>query len=195
MKRIEVALIAAAIIALAAIAFYLIHIFRESEAEVYTNNSINITPTQIKAIKDIGQWEFLTIENEEMVDTLRKGLFSDDNLVVIYPGTLRLGFDMKNAPDDWVRSRGDTVDITLPRITLLNENFINEAQAKVFFETGRWSDKDRNDLYLRALARMKKRGLTQDNIKDAEDNAEVQFKQIMGAMGFAQVNIKWLGKR
>ena len=195
MERIKTVLVASAIILLVAMAFYLIHIFKESEAEVYTNKSINITPAQIKSIKDIGQWEFLAIEDEEMVDTVRKGFFSDDNLIIIYPGTLRLGFDMKNVPGDWISSKNDTVNITLPRIALLNQEFINEAQAKVFYETGKWSDKDRNDLYRRALARMKTRGLTQSNIKAAEHNAEAQFKQIMGAMGFAQVNIKWTEKR
>ena len=31
------------------------------------NNDINITPTQIQSIREIGQWEFLAINNEETV--------------------------------------------------------------------------------------------------------------------------------
>ena len=53
------------------------------------NNDINITPTQIQSIRDIGQWEFLAINNEEIIDTVRPGVFGDAEVVRIYYGTLR----------------------------------------------------------------------------------------------------------
>ena len=59
------------------------------------NNDINITPTQIQSIRDIGQWEFLAINNEEIIDTVRHGFFGDAELVRIYYGTLRLGIDLQ----------------------------------------------------------------------------------------------------
>ena len=63
--------------------------------EVEVEQTIDLTPEQITSLKDIGQWEFLSIADEEMVDTVRKSLiFSDDQLVRIYYGTLRLGIDM-----------------------------------------------------------------------------------------------------
>ena len=50
------------------------------------------TPTQITAMKEIGEWEFLVVHDEELVDTVRKGVFTDDSLIRIYYGTYALGF-------------------------------------------------------------------------------------------------------
>lgn len=88
-----------------------------------------------------------------MIDTVRKGFFKDDELIRIYYGTLRLGFDMSEAKADWIKADKDTLVITLPKIKLLDENFIDEARTKSFFESGSWSDKDRADMYKRAYAK------------------------------------------
>ena len=48
---------------------------KESRIEVAEDRRIDITPQQIQSIKAIGQWEFLSIANEEMVDTVKKGFF------------------------------------------------------------------------------------------------------------------------
>ena len=106
-----------------------------NEATVYVDDKIDITPTQVLAMKEIGEWEFLSIENEEMIDTVRKGFFKDDELIRIYYGTLRLGFDMSEAKADWIKADKDTLVITLPKIKLLDENFIDEARTKSFFES------------------------------------------------------------
>ena len=42
-----------------------------------------MTPSEIESIRRIGQWEFMAINDEELVDTVRKGFFSDDHLVRI----------------------------------------------------------------------------------------------------------------
>ena len=65
--------------------------------QIVTNQSIDITPTQIRSIEQIGKWSFLEISDEEIVDTIRRGFFSDDELVRIYYGTLRLGVDTRQA--------------------------------------------------------------------------------------------------
>ena len=54
------------------------------------------TPIIIKSMRHIGQWEFMTITDEEVVERSRKNLIlSDDKLVRIYYGTLRLGIDLE----------------------------------------------------------------------------------------------------
>lgn len=55
-----------------------------------------LSPTQVESIENIGQWEFLSVSDEELIDTIRRGLLGDDQLVRIYYGTLRLGIDMKD---------------------------------------------------------------------------------------------------
>lgn len=172
-------------------AAYLIRSCKNNELEVYVNDRINITPTQVLAMKEIGEWEFLSIEDEEMVDTVRKGLFKDDELIRIYYGTLRLGFDMRQVKDGWIKADNDTLDVTLPKIKLLDEEFIDEARTQSFFESGSWSDKDRDDMYKRAYSKMKKRCLTKENIKSAEINAGRQFHKMLKAMGFENVRIRF----
>ena len=73
-----------------------------SSLEIVSDNNIDITPQQIQSIKAIGQWEFLAVNDELMVDTTRKGIFSDDHLVRIYYGTLRLGIDMHRVKTGWI---------------------------------------------------------------------------------------------
>ena len=65
--------------------------FKKTEVSIDVDQKINVTPEQIESIKAIGEWEFLSIADEEMVDTVRKGIFSDDHLVRIYYGTIHLG--------------------------------------------------------------------------------------------------------
>ena len=83
------------------------------------NSDINVTPEQIQRIKAIGEWEFLSISDEELVDTVRKGLFKDDQLVRIYYGTLRLGVNLQHVKDGWIKTQGDSVSVTLPMARFL----------------------------------------------------------------------------
>ena len=172
-------------------AAYLVRSCRNDSMTVHVDDKINLTPTQVKEMKEIGEWEFLSIEDEEMVDTTRKRLFKDDELIRIYTGTLRLGIDLAEAKDDWLTTDGDTLRVTLPPIKLLDEDFIDEAKTQSFFESGSWSDKARDDMYHRAKEKMKQRCLTKENISSAEDNAMKQFFQMFKAMGFEFVEVRF----
>lgn len=172
-------------------AAYLVRSCRNDSMTVHVDDKINLTPTQVKEMKEIGEWEFLSIEDEEMVDTTRKRLFKDDELIRIYTGTLRLGIDLAEAKDDWITTDGDTLRVTLPPIKLLDEDFIDEAKTQSFFESGSWSDKARDDMYHRAKEKMKQRCLTKENISSAKDNAMKQFFQMFKAMGFEFVEVRF----
>ena len=74
--------VAVAVLALI-LGIWLIFSVKKTEVSVDVDQKINITPEQIESIKAIGEWEFLSIADEVMVDTLRKGIFSDDHLVRI----------------------------------------------------------------------------------------------------------------
>ena len=77
---------------------------------------IDITPVQIEKIKSIGQWEFLSISDEELIDTVRHGFWGDDELSRIYYGTMRLGIDLHEVGDDWIKIDQDTLVVKLPPI-------------------------------------------------------------------------------
>ena len=81
-----------------------------------------------------------------MVDTIRKGFFSDDKLARIYYGTLRIGIDTRQLKEGWLKTEGDSILVTLPDVQLLDRHFIDEARTKSFYERGRWSPADREAL-------------------------------------------------
>ena len=170
---------------------YAVRSCRHNSVTVEVNDKIDITPTQVMAMKEIGEWEFLSIDDEEMIDTVRKRLLKNDELIRIYTGKLRLGIDLAEAKDDWVKLQGDTLHVTLPKVKLLDDDFIDEAKTQSFFESGTWDAKTRDDMCHRAKAKMKARCLTKENIASAEDNALKQFFQMFKAMGFENVEVRF----
>ena len=167
--------------------WWLLFAEKDNHLSLETEEGINVTPEQIQSIRDIGQWEFLSISNEELVDTMRKGLLSDDQLVRIYYGTLRLGFDMKDVK---IETQGDTVIVTVPRVGLLDKEFIDETRTKAFYESGKWTAEDREALYRKAQRQMIAHALTPQNLQSAQDNADMQLRRMMRAMGFKGVEVK-----
>ena len=101
----------------------------KAEIGVEVDQSIDVTPEQITSIKAIGEWEFLSIASEELVDTIRKGFLSDDHLVRIYYGTVRLGINMHQVEPGWIVATGDSITVTLPQPGLLDKDFIDEARS------------------------------------------------------------------
>lgn len=183
---------AIAVIALLAlvVAVWLYRGLQSSHVELEVNDGIGLTPTQIESIKAIGQWEFLAISDEELIDTVRKGFFRNDQLARIYYGTLRLGIDMRQVGPDWIRLENDTLRVLLPPVGLLDNNFIDEARTKSFFESGKWTAQDREQMYKRAYHRMRQHCLTPANIQTAEDNARENFKKLLRTMGYQNVEVE-----
>jgi len=169
--------------------FWLRSCTKNDYIELGADELIDHTPTQIQSIKAIGEWEFLSVSLEELTDTVRKGFFSDDELSRIYYGTLRLGINMHQVEPGWLETEGDSVRLTLPRVELLDRDFIDEARTKPFFETGSWKPEDREALYRQAHERMLQHGLTKENLAAAETNAREQITSLMRAMGFRNVTI------
>ncbi len=170
---------------------WLVRSVQTTEVNIDVDDRINITPEQIESIKAIGEWEFLAITDEELVDTVRKRFFSDDHLVRIYYGTVRLGINMHQVEPGWIKPSGDSIEVTLPKIELLDRDFIDEARTKSFHESGRWQAADREALYRKAYQKMLKHCMTQANIESARQNGETQFRNMMKAMGYEHVLISW----
>ena len=163
----------------------------ESTVSIAVDEDINITPEQIESIKAIGEWEFLSVADEELVDTTRRGIFTDDHLVRIYYGTMRLGINMHQVKPGWIQTQGDSISVTLPKVGLLSRDFIDEARTKTFHESGRWKPADREALYWKAHRQMLKHCLTQENLRNAGINGEAQFRRMMKALGFDHVSISF----
>ena len=183
-------IVVAAIVALVAL-WWIVSGISQSEVTLDVNQEIDLTPEQITSIEAIGEWDFLAIANEELVDTTRKGFFKDDHLVRIYYGTVRLGIDMKNVEPGWIQTGGDSIVVTLPQPGLLDKNFIDEARTKSFFETGKWSHQDRDKLYQKAYRQMLTHCLTPANLRSARENGEALFTKMMKSIGYERVSIRW----
>lgn len=189
--KIYVTLGLVAVIVVAGLVWRLIDEVKDAKLEVVSDNKIDISPEVVRSIKSIGEWEFLSIADEEMVDTIRKGIFSDDHLVRIYYGQLSLGVNMHKVGPRWIEAVGDSVTVTMPKVELLDNDFIDEARTKSFYESGKWSAADREAMYRRAYALMKKNCLTPKNIRTAQNNAESQMQNVMKSLGFRVVTIRF----
>lgn len=189
LRYIQIGLAAVVVVLLIAGFFWLKGLMKGDHIDIGTDNTIDLTPTQIQSMRAIGEWEFLSVSAEELVDTVRKGLLRDDELVRIYYGTLRLGVNMKHVKQGWIETSGDSVTILLPKIGLLDKDFIDEARTKPFFERGTWKPEDRDALYLKAQRQMLSHCLTQENLQAAEHNAALQMQNMMKAMGYSKVSV------
>ena len=156
-----------------------------------SKKGIGPTPAQLRSIERIGKWEFLSIEDEEIVDTVRQRLLlPDQHLVRIYRGTLSLGIDLNQAQQDWVRMREDTVVVALPPIVLLNPQFINEAETQTFHETGTWDAQSREQLYQKARRMMLDRCLSERNKEKAREAGKAQMETLMRNLGIVNVVVE-----
>ena len=190
-RSIQIIAISLAVITCAIVIYWFANMAKDSSVKITSDSKIDITPEQIQSIKAIGEWEFLSISTEEMVDTVRKGLFSDDHLARIYNGTMRLGVNLHQVKPGWIKTSGDSIVVMLPKVGLLDNDFIDEANTKSFFESGRWSATDREAMYNRAYNRMKDNGLTPANIRIAENNADGQFRSMLKSMGYNNIIIRF----
>jgi hypothetical protein len=181
--------LAAVIVILVAIVVWRLATAR-TEIHYAQEGRMEITPVQIEKIKNIGQWEFLSISDEEIADTIRHGFFGDDELSRIYYGTLRLGIDFSEAPEGWIKMDADTVMVTMPPVKLLDDKFVDEAATKSFIEDGKWGEADRAALTAKAEAAMRRRCLTKQNYNKAKENGKKQLTQLINALGFKYVKVE-----
>ncbi|MBR6979939.1 MAG: DUF4230 domain-containing protein [Prevotella sp.] len=154
------------------------------------NDSIvsDTTTTHLESVRHIGEWEFLTVNDEELVDTTAsRFLASDKQLTRIYYGTLRLGIDMDKMPSSSVRLLGDTLDVLLPPIRLLDNDFIDETRTKSFREKGTWDNSTRSALYEKAKRQMLARCMTNSNIQLAQQNAIDEVTLLFNTLGYDHV--------
>ena len=162
----------------------------DQHIEVSHNQEISITPVVMESIRNTGQWVFMEIADEELVDTIRHGFFGDDELARVYYGTLRLGFDMQQYKEEWLSVRGDTLIATLPPIGLVDDNFLDEARTRSVDESGKWSEEDRAALAKKAKDKMRQRCLSKSNLASARKSARTQLWTMFRALGFKNIRIE-----
>lgn len=149
--------------------------------------------TEITSIKEVAEWEFLTLDVEEIEDTLiPRVIIKDDQFVRIFKGKARLGVDMKSADSNWIACSGDTARILLPQIRILDENIIDDMQTRTFYESGKMPPAIKEALYQKAKRDMRKRALSVENVKAAKENAKAQFTYLFHSMGYNNVSVSFV---
>jgi hypothetical protein len=98
---------------------------------------------------------------------------------------------MKQLDDHWLQAHGDTVVVTLPKVGLLDRDFIDEARTKAFYESGSWTATDREALFRKAYRQMLAHCLTPQNLRSAEQNGEAQVRRMMAAMGYSNITVRF----
>lgn len=79
MKRIQIIAVLALILILGG-AFY--WLTKDNEVSVVQEDKTTLSPTQVESIENIGQWEFLSVSDEELIDTIRRGFLATTNWYV-----------------------------------------------------------------------------------------------------------------
>lgn len=180
------------LIALAFIAYGGMVIYRNlTSTNTAVDAPIATSPEEIVHLRSIGQWEFLSVESEELVERHHTGLMSDRDLICIYRGTLRVGVDLRKLPENWVEVKGRNAIVHLPQPSLLDENFLDESRTTVFMEQGLFRAEEREAMIAEAKNKMKQRALSTDNLSIARRNAESQFQKLFHAMGYEDVIVEF----
>lgn len=177
------------IVVLVLVGVLLFSLRKQPLVSVSTEGHMESTPVEVEQIRAIGEWEFLTVSDEEIVDTMRHGFFGDDELSRIYYGTLRFGIDMSKADEQSVSVKGDSLSVRLPAVGLLDDHFIDEARTRSFIEEGKWSEADKAALTRKAARQMRRRCLTPANLKAAKENAQRQTEAFFKAWGYKHVKV------
>lgn len=177
------------IVVLVLVGVLLFSLRKQPLVSVSTEGHMESTPVEVEQIRAIGEWEFLTVSDEEIVDTVRHGFFGDDELSRIYYGTLRFGIDMSKTDEQSISVKGDSLSVRLPAVGLLDDHFIDEARTHSFIEEGKWSEDDKAALTRKAARQMRRRCLTQANLKAAKENAQRQTEVFFHNLGYKHVKV------
>ena len=180
--RVAIALMG--LVLIVGLVMYMSWLMKANHVSVDHTQRIAITPVQVDKIRSIGQWEFLSIADEELVDTVRHGFFGDSELA-------RMGVDLRQVKEGRITMDHDTVVVMLPAVSLLDVNFLDEARTRTFFESGKWTEADKAALTRQAREAMKRRCMTADNIHNAQENAVTQFGSLFKAMGFPYSKVRF----
>lgn len=180
------------LITFALIAYGVMVVYRSfTSTDSAVDKPIAQSPEEIVYLRSIGQWEFLSVESEELVERHHTGLMSDRDLICIYRGTLHIGVDLRKLPEDWVEVKGRNAIVHLPQPSLLDENFLDESRTTVFMEQGLFRAEEREAMIAEAKNKMKQRTLSTDNLSIARRNAESQVQKLFLAMGYEDVIVEF----
>lgn len=183
MKRIKFIAIAAIVILAFVGGFFIYRTITGNKPMTTTKTVDDHTPVVLDSIKSIGKWSLLSIEMDQVVDTLDDGFLGTkikrEPVKVQFHGTLHYGYDTNKLPKNWVVVRGDSITFNLPDPQLLDDNFLDERKTIVLDGDQDFINKPnvRAALVRKAKAKMRVNGDKQK--KEVKEKARTEVTRLL----------------
>ncbi len=156
----------------------------EPPIQVKEDNRIEIGPTIITQLQGKKQWCFREIAMQETSEI--KGITG--SLLKRYYGTLRLGVELDSINENSVKfdEANKTLHLKLPKIQILDENFIDESRTETLLENAwtKFNNKELKQCFNKAKEKMIKNNFTPRNIGLAEDQGISEVKRLVKSTGY-----------
>ena len=116
---------------------------------------------------------------------------TERKIYIIYPARLNIGYDLSDFGEDWIRASHDTVYVSLPPVTILNEdgNYVDEARRRVPIESGSWSSGEMNELRARANQEMLLQCAEEGCFSEATAQGRALVESLLHTLGYRNVVI------
>ena len=178
----------------AATYFALRHVTRHDEVAIVQEEQVDETPALVDSIRAIGEWQLTYLDIETQIDTVRSrwlGLVHD-KVVRRYYGHVSLGIDMQKLSADWYYRHGDSISLTLPKVRILDQNFIDESRTKLVEADDDEFEQDpqtKQDMLDRAHRIMLQRASTHEVLSKAERQATNRLTRRFQNIGYKHVEV------
>lgn len=164
--------------------------------------SIDKTANVVEEIKKIGQfttscyYEEVPL-HETRIDTIkREGFFGigagnsykENEIILIGKGLVRAGFDLSKIQENDIKTHGDTLKITLPKVELF-DIIMNPSDFTTEYESGTWSHELTKPLKERAKVDLEKNAIDFGILKKAEESGLKRLETLFKTFGFNTVEL------
>lgn len=146
------------------------------------------------ALSDISptmQLRTLSLQKELLVSQYRANPWyqTDEEIHVVYPGRIDIGFDLSKCQDDWLQLRGDSTLVHMPAVEILNKNSNYTGLADVKIEVGKWTAADMEALHRRANAQMLRSCEAEDCYRRAEELGAKALSDLLTTFGYKNITV------
>lgn len=152
---------------------------------------IDKTPLVIKEIKSISELNTATLYQEIVVDSIAPSKIpfaARREIVLILKGKVTAGIDLRSIRDEDVFVKDDSVNVTLPQ-SVIREVIINPSGVETFYEFGRWTNEEINQLKLSGKNKLLVAANRTNLLEKADAKARVVMETFLRAAGFVKINI------